>query len=293
MSFKSQLIDKIGEELTQREIELVPSGFQKVGDKIIVNLPTELETKYHIIGEGVLKVFPAIKSVFVKTGEITGELRRPQIELIAGENNSVVENLENGVWYVYDAKKIMFAKGNVSERGRLPKLVSEGEVIVDMFIGIGYFSLPIAKLSKPKKIYGIDLNEDSIFWLRKGIEKNKIKNIEVIQGDSKIEVERLMSEFGGPFADRVLMGYLPPPEEFVESALSILKKGGMVHYDALIRTDKVEEDLEGIRRMFEEKANSGCRMSDVGGWKVEIVNPQRVKSYRPKVDHYVVDLRIF
>lgn len=280
MSFKSQLVDKVGSELTREEIELIPGGFQKVGDKIIINLSKELEEKYHIIGEGILRVFPAIKSVFVKVGEITGELRRPQIELIAGEDDSVVENLENGVWYVYDAKKIMFAKGNVSERGRLPKLVSDGEVIVDMFIGIGYFSLPIAKLAKPKKIYGIDLNKDSIFWLKRGIEKNKITNIEVIEGDSREIVKKLLEE--GVMADRVLMGYLPPPEEFVPYALSILKEGGIVHYDALIRTDYVREDLEDVKKLFEQT-----------GRRVEIVNPQRVKSYRPKVDHYVVDLKVF
>lgn len=280
MSFKSKLINLIGENLSSEEISFVPAGFQKVGDKIIVNLPLELEEKYQLIGEGILEVFPNINSVFAKIGEITGELRRPQIKLIAGEDNSVVENFENGVWYVYDAKKIMFAKGNVSERGRLPNIVNEGEIIVDMFIGIGYFSLPIAKKVKGVKIYGIDLNLDSIYWLKKGIERNKLDNVEVIQGDSREIVSRLV--FEGVKADRVLMGYLPPPEDFIESALSILKKGGMVHYDALIRTDHVEEDLESVRRLFEQT-----------GRKVEIVNPQRVKSYRPKVDHYVVDLRVY
>ncbi|NCN87071.1 class I SAM-dependent methyltransferase family protein [archaeon] len=280
MSFKSQLIGRIGEELTREEIELVPAGFQKVGDKIIVNLPLELEDKYQVIGEGILLIFPSIKSVYVKVGEITGELRRPQIELIAGVDNSIVENLENGVWYCYDAKKIMFAKGNVSERGRLPKLVTEGEIIVDMFVGIGYFSLPIAKLAKPKKIYGIDKNKDSIYWLKKGIEKNKISNIEVIEGDSKKVVGELLSR--GVIADRVLMGYLPEPVEFIPYALSILKKGGIVHYDALIRTDNVKEDLQRVKALFEES-----------GRKAKIVNPQRVKSYRPKVDHYVVDLKIY
>lgn len=280
MSFKSKLIDVIGSELNEKEIELVPAGFQKVGDKIIVNLSNDLENKYHIIGEGILKVFPSIKSVFVKVGEITGELRRPQIKLIAGINDSIVENFENGVWYVYDAKKIMFAKGNVSERGRLANLVNENEMILDMFIGIGYFSLPIAKKNPNVKIYGIDLNADSIYWLKKSIEKNKISNIIVIEGDSREKIKELITneiKF-----DRILMGYLPPPCGFIESALSILKEGGIIHYDALIRTDFVEEDLKSVCRLFEE-----------GGRKVEIVNPQRVKSYRPKVDHYVLDLRVY
>ena len=280
MSFKEKLVDFIGEDLDEKELDLIPKGFQKVGDKIIINLPSELDEKFSIIGKGILGVFPNVKSVYAKAGGITGEFRRPQIKLIAGEDNPRVENFENGVWYVYDLTKIMFAKGNVSERGRLPKVVSPGEVIVDMFVGIGYFSIPIAKHVPDVKIYGIDKNPDSVYWLFRGKERNDLKNLEIILGDSKEEVQKLIDR--GIVADRVLMGYLPPPEEFVGSALSILKEGGMVHYDALIRTDHVEEDLEKVRQLF-------C----INGRKAEIVNPQRVKSYRPKVDHYVVDLRVY
>lgn len=281
MSFKDMLKEKLGEKVSDEEFKLIPKGFQKTGEIIIMNLPIELEEKFSLIGGAVLEIFPKVKTVCVKVGEIVGDLRRPQIKVVAGEDNLEVENYENGVWFCYDAGKIMFAKGNVSERGRLAKLVSDGEIIVDMFVGIGYFSLPIAKHSGVEKIYAIDLNSDSIFWLKKAVKKNKVEDkFEIICGDSKEEIDKLIEK--GVVADRVLMGYLPPPEEFVPYALKILKKGGMVHYDALIRTDKVLEDLEEVKKLFEQT-----------GRKVEIVNPQRVKSYRPKVDHYVVDLKVF
>lgn len=281
MAFKDLLKEKLGEKISDSEFRLIPKGFQKTGNIIIMNLPDSLEAKFSLIGEAVLEVFPKVKTVCCKVGEITGELRRPQIKVIAGEDDLEVENFENGTWFCYDASKIMFAKGNVSERGRLPKLVSDGEVIIDMFVGIGYFSLPIAKHSGVKKIYAIDLNPDSIFWLKKAIKKNKVQNkFEIFNGDSRATVDELVEK--GIVADRILMGYLPPPEEFVPYALKVLKKGGFIHYDALIRTDKVEEDLEEVKKLFEQT-----------GRKVEIVNPQRVKSYRPKVDHYVVDLQVF
>jgi len=280
MAFKEKLVEIIKESLTSNEIKLIPKGFQKTGNMIIINLPSELENSFSVIGKGILELFPNVKTVCVKTGEIIGEFRRPQIKVIAGEDNTIIENFENGVWYCYDAKKIMFAKGNVSERGRLAKQIAPFETIVDMFVGIGYFSLPIAKKNPSARIYGIDKNPDSIYWLFRSKEKNGLKNIEIILGDSKEEIKKLISK--GIVADRVLMGYLPEPTEFIKSALSILKKGGMVHYDALIRTDFVEQDLSRVKKLFEQT-----------GRKVEVVNPQRVKSYRPKVDHYVIDLRVY
>ena len=118
--------------------------------------------------------------------------------------------------------------------------------------------------------------------MKKTIEKNKLKNIEVIEGDSKEEVKKLIDK--GIIADRVLMCYLPPPEEFIPFAVKILRKGGFIHYDALIGTERKEEDLEKVKKLFEEEAKKRNLV-------VEIVNAQRVKSYGPKLDHYVVDLQ--
>lgn len=280
MGFKQILIERLTGKLDERLFEFLPNGYQKVGHIVIVNLREELKNSKEIIGKELLNFDKSIKTVCVKSGVITGDLRRPQIEFVCGEEDFVVENFENGVWFCYDVRKIMFAKGNVSERGRLPKLVKEDETIVDMFIGIGYFSLPIAKLSNPKIIYGIDLNEDSIHWLKESIKKNKLNNIEVIRGDSKDEVKNLIKK--GIIADRVLMGYLPPPEEFIPYALKILKKEGIVHYDALIRPQHYEKDIEHVLELFRKE-----------GRKIELINPQRVKSYGPKVDHYVLDIKLF
>ncbi len=281
MAFKDKLIDKLKLKGVEFDYDLLPKGFQRVGHLIILNLREELADYYSYIGKCVVELFSGVDVVCVKTGEIVGEFRRPQLKVIFGSGDLKVENYENGVWFCYDAGKIMFAKGNVNERGRLARIVSDGEVIVDMFIGIGYFSLPIAKKNKSVKIYGIDKNEDSVFWLKRSILKNKINNIEVFRGDSREVVLELIEK--GVVADRVLMGYLPPPEQFVGAALSILRDGGVVHYDALIRVEHVKEDLEKVKELFEREE----------GVRAEIINPQRVKSYGPKVDHYVVDLRIF
>jgi len=283
MAFKQSLQEKLKGKLDDELLSILPSGYQKIGDIIILSLNENLIEFDEIIGKEVLNIYK-VRSVCNKVGEITGDLREPQIKVIAGGDNLEVCHFENKVYFCFDISKIMFAKGNVAERGRLPKQVSMDEVIVDMFVGIGYFSVPIAKIAKPKKIHAIDLNENSIKYLKKTIEKNKLKNIEVIKGDSKEVIKRLLAQ--GVKADRVLMGYLPPPVDFIKSALSIVKKNGMIHYDDLIRCNNKEEDIKKTLKMFNEEAKGA------GFKRVELINAQKVKSYKPKVDHYVLDLKV-
>src|SRR3989344_1600751 len=163
MGFKELLKDKLNDyDIDKKYLELFPSGYQRIGDIIILNLKPEIKKYEKEIGKAVLEILPDIKTVCNKEGAITGEFREPQIKVIAGDKNTEACHFENGVYFCFDIKKIMFAKGNVKERGRLPAQVKSNEIIVDMFVGIGYFSVPIAKIAKPKKIYAIDLNPISI-----------------------------------------------------------------------------------------------------------------------------------
>jgi tRNA wybutosine-synthesizing protein 2 len=287
MSFKELLIEKLEKKLDKKKLERdknsLPSGFQKIGEIIILNLKSEVLCYKKEIGEAITELFPKTKTICNKTGEIKGEFREPQIEIIAGDKNTEVEHFENSVYFCFDVRKIMFAKGNLLERGRIPKQVKTNEIIVDMFSGIGYFSVPIAKIANPKKIYAIELNPTAVYYLKKTIEKNKLKNIEVIEGDSRIETDKLAKN--GIKADRIIMGYLPPPKDFLANAIRLSKKGTNIHYDDLIRTEHVKEDLDKTLVLFNIEAEKV-------GMHAKLVNPQRVKSYGPKIDHYVLDILI-
>ena len=177
----------------------------------------------------------------------------------------------------------MFAKGNLSERVRYPPLVEDGEVIVDMFAGLGYFSLAMGKLAKPSKIYSIELSPVSFGFLCENISLNGIDCIEAINGDCREIVDDLVVK--GVEADRVLMGYLPPPKEFLSWALKIVKKDGWIHYEDILTVGKFEEESKRVVEMVNEVAAEY-------GKKVELVHLQDVKSYGPKRKHVVFDLRV-
>ena len=71
----------------------------------------------------------------------------------------------------------MWSKGNTTERKRMSTISDKGETVVDMFAGIGYFSIPMAVHSKPSKIYSIEINPISYGYLCENVYLNKVEDI--------------------------------------------------------------------------------------------------------------------
>lgn len=262
-------------DLTPEESRLLPSGYQRVGDVIILSLHPSLRPRFNAIGMAVSRKF-RVPSVCARTGPVKGELREPQIELIAGKS-TVTTHRENGILYRMDVSKAMFSKGNVSERGRIARSVKKGETVVDMFAGIGYFSLPIAKTGKPRVVYAIELNPLSMEYLKQNIRLNGLAGrIAPILGDCrKVPM--------GSVADRVVMGYLPETWRYLEAALSFLNPvGGTIHYHDLYPRESLWD--EPIERLEKHAFRYGFRLSRPSGKRI-------VKQYAPGKYHVVIDAK--
>ena len=280
MGFKDNLKEKIKDFLTEEELSVLPRGFQTVGKVIILKLNPILIEKREIIGKTYLKLLPNIRSIYINLGKVVGAFREPEnIEYVAGEDNPIVEHKEHGIIYRFDITKIMFSKGNINERKYLPTLVNDGEIIIDMFAGIGYFSLPIAKHASPEKIYSIEINPVSYKSLVENIKINHLEEkIIPILGDSKKEVLNLSKS--GIRADRVIMGVLPAPKDFIREALSLVKDNGSIfHYEGVI-------SKEDFLSLFEEFHNKAKKMD----FKSELKARRYVKSYGPNLYHAVLDI---
>ena len=281
MSFKDLLKEKLDGKINI-DLDKFPTGFQRIGDIIIINLDSSLYNYKKEIGDAILEIFK-VKSVCNKFGGIKGEFREPQIEIIAGSDDTIVNHLENGIKYRFDIRKVMFAKGNLNERARYSKLIRDGEIVLDMFAGIGDFSLLIAKLSKSKKIYSIEINPVSFVFFEENIKLNNVNNIEAINGDNRKIIDDLVSK--GIKADRVLMGYLPPPKEFLPWAFKIINKNGFLHYEDILIVGNEKAESDKIMKMISGIAKDY-------GFEVELFHLQDVKSYGPKKHHYVFDILV-
>jgi tRNA wybutosine-synthesizing protein 2 len=261
--------------LSETELAFVPAGWQVLGNIIIVDIPEILEDKETRIAEALLSMYPKCRTV-VRDFGIEGQFRQPKRELLLGSETETIHR-EHGCFFKQDVTKVMYSKGNLEERKRMSRL-GEGEVIVDMFAGIGYFSIPMAVHSRPKKITGIEINPESFAYLKENIRLNKVEDIFIpICGDcSKAAPEGT--------ADRVLMGYVGTTHHYLEPAIKALKKGGgILHYH-----ETVPESLTRTRPQ-ERVRKAACSL----GKKVEILETRRIKKYSPGVLHVVVDVRIF
>ncbi len=280
MGFKDKLKEELQGELTEEELSILPRGFQTLGKVIILKLNPKLFEKGKLIGEACLELFPRIKSVYVNRGRIVGTFREPEkIEFIAGENNPIVEHKEHDIIYRFDITKIMFSKGNVNERKHLATLVQSGEVIVDMFAGIGYFSLPIAKHSSVDKIYSIEFNPESYKFLVENIRINHLENrIVPIKGNCKVEVLKLSES--GIRANRIIMGVFPAPKEYIKEALTLVNnKGTMFHYEGVVEKDNYIALFEEFKEIAQKES-----------YKCELKSHRFVKSYGPNLFHVVLDI---
>jgi len=272
--FRQAMAEALEEELTEDEIKLLPSGFQAVGDVAVLNLNQKIIKQKKKICPAFLKLYPRFKTVCIKIDAVKGEERLPSIEKVAGNGTEAVHS-ENGCLYKLDVTKVMFAKGNTKERGRLAGVVRKGEVVVDMFAGIGYFSIPIAKASKAKIIHAIEINPNAFEYLEQNIRLNKLKNIEAFNCDNRKAPPQLKG-----IADRVLMGYLPSTDKFLDAAFWFLKpSGGIIHFHDVYR------DSELWDKPVEVLKHYGCKY----GMKMNVLDKHIVKQYAPRMQHVVID----
>lgn len=263
----------LSERFSSEELDALPGGWQIIGEVILVHVPPVLQPKKKELAETLLTLYPRCKTV-VETKRISGEYREPIIEIIAGDGTETIHK-ENYVLFKLDVARIMYSQGNFYERRRM-STVGRGENVVDMFAGIGYFTMPMAVHAKPEKITAIEINPVSYAYLCENIRLNKVEGIvSPVPGDC-----REKTPIGE--ADRVIMGYVGITHEFLPWGIRALKPGGILHYHETTPEKLINE--RPAQYIKEEAARQGR--------SAEIIEIIKVKKYSPGVWHVVADARI-
>lgn len=208
-------------------------------------------------------------------------MRTSQVELLLGKQGWV-ELLDNGIHFGFDATKVMYSSGNVTERHRIGNIDMKDEIVVDAFAGIGYYSLPMLVRSNVKHLHACEINPNSIEALSWGAQKNNVSDkLTIHEGDNKITLANLRN-----ISDRCHLGILPSSESIWKPAMECLKsEGGWLH----IHMNVAEEKIPSWTKETISKLKIISK--DIGrNWNIEVKHIEKVKWYAPRIRHVVLDV---
>lgn len=250
----------------------LPTSFDVIGDVAIVRLDDDLLPYAGAVGAALMGTFPRLRTVTLDRG-VKGELRVRDLEVVAGEDRTETVHTEFGIRLLIDPAKVYFNPRLSNERSRIAALVRDGETVVDMFAGVGPFSIMIAKHASPGVVYAMDLNHDAVEYMRKNIQLNKVTTVLPIEGDARQLV------FDVPCADRVIMNLPHSAGDFFHDALTRLKLGGTIHFYTICERDDIDAILD---RMVTEAAGMGVL--------VTILRREELKTYSPSMSVFSADI---
>jgi tRNA wybutosine-synthesizing protein 3 len=236
---------------------------------------------------------------------------------------------ENGISYCFDITRLMFSSGNVSEKARAAlgfssnlinrakkplevqeELVKEdlvnkrrpleGEVVVDLFCGLGYFTLPVLIHAGAKVVHACDWNPIATASLRANILANNLNTSQCIVYDGDNQLMTLPERHLVNTADRVLLGLIPSSENAWFTALQLLKpSGGWLHVHATKGDEEYKEWAFStlptkLSELIQQSRNTTSIIIDDKkySWRFKTIHLERVKSYAPKVWHLVADVHV-
>ena len=269
---------------------LLPTKWEKLGKLAL--LPRHVSTtkewavvRDHIDAETLWKAMANalnVDSLGVQAPIADDTYRSAQVEMLLGE--SEVAFTDHGMTYTFDAAKVMFSSGNITERRRIGNLDMRGEVVVDAYAGVGYYTFPMLVHAGAAHVHACEINPASLAGLRAGGQANGISDkMTVHAGDNAVSLAGLKG-----VADRCHLGLLPSSEAVWEACLLALKpSGGVLHIHMNVEEEHIDAWVEETIQRFTALSKHHQR-----GYRCEALHVERVKWFAPRVRHVVLDLSL-
>jgi tRNA (guanine37-N1)-methyltransferase len=254
-----KLADLLEARLSPHLLASLPRAIDFVGEIAVVEIPPELENHKRLIGEAILATHKRMRTVLAKSGAVGGTYRLREFEVIAGVDKTETVHREHGCAYHVDLSKVYFSPRLSHEHDRVASKVRENETVVDMFAGVGPFSILIAKKRRNVRVYAIDVNPEAVHYLKTNINVNRVeKKVVPILGDIRQVVEEKLTGI----ADRVIMNLPEKALEYVNVACETIKaEGGITHY---YEFTSAPEPLETAKnRLIEAVKQTGRNVKEI------------------------------
>lgn len=272
-----QALKALKGKLTKKQLSLVPRSYDLVGSIAIIEIPDGLVKKEKLIAETLLGLHKQIQTVVKKVGMHKGELRLQKVKILAGKRTKETICVESKARLKINIEKVYFSVRLSTERLRIAKQIKKGESVLVMFSGCAPYPCVFAKNTKAKEICGIELNKEGHKYGLENVNLNKIKNVTLLKGDVRKVVPKLKKKF-----DRIVMPLPRDASDFLNVALSVIKKGGVIHlYDFVEEKDFPQTTKAKIKKAC-TSAKKKCR----------ILKATKCGSYAPGRFRVCVDFKV-
>ncbi|XP_077163991.1 tRNA wybutosine-synthesizing protein 2 homolog isoform X2 [Paroedura picta] len=307
----------------------LPTSWQRHGDLVLLSEDSFRGMLWEGMGQ---KLWETVADALgakrlARRGRVQSDaFRSPTVTLLLGEDGWV-EQVDNGIRYRFDVTRCMLSPGNITEKLRIASLRCTGEVVVDLYAGIGYFTLPYLVHAGAAFLHACEWNPHAVEALQQNLRLNGVQHrCRIHRGDNrKLELRDV--------ADRVNLGLLPTSEDGWPVACRVLRKdmGGILHIHQNVVSfpgkalqpgqghqlpaskEQMDKGVLGGKdtvlgaggralcpaaqtawRKWAEAAETQIRklLEQLNGkpWRTNILHIELVKSYAPHVHHVVLDL---
>ena len=248
---KNDLKSVLRGKVSPEELALVYKSYDVIGDIAVIRVPEQLSPLRKMIAEALMQQHKHVKAVWHQSSPVSGDFRLRKLERVAGEKRTETVHKEHGCLLKVDIKECYFSPRLAFERMRVANMVKDNEVVVNMFAGVGCYSITIAKHSKAARVYSIDINPIAVKYMRENVLLNKVVGkVLPIEGNARTIIENMLKTT----ADRVLMPLPEKAYEYIDSALSaVIPKGGWVHYYDFEHARKPENPIDKVKAKVAEK----------------------------------------
>ncbi len=279
---RGRLRDKLSNALPYEELTKIYNSFDIIGDVAIFKVAND-GANVTAVAKQIMAVHKNVKTVFIQAGPVRGDHRVRRLKLLAGEGKTCTRYKESGCVFAVDVEKCYFSPRLSLERARIARLVKSGEKVVNMFAGVGCFSVLIAKSVPQTKVYSIDINPTAFRYMEENVKINRVYGrVTPILGDSKDVINTQLQHK----ADRVLM---PLPEkafEYLSYAILALKPiGGWIHLYDFQHATANEDPTEKTKQRIAQKLDS-CGLTYAFGFS------RVVRSTGPNWYQTVLDIQV-
>ena len=265
--------------LSPKEIGFLPRAYDLIGDIAVLEIPEEIKAHSIQIGNAFRSVHSNFSTVLAKKGAIAGATRVREYELLAGADTTRTVHTEYGCRIAVDLANAYFSPRLLEEHNRVSDQVDVGEVVVDMFTGVGPFALHIAR-KQNARVVAIDINPLAIELLHESIAMNKlVGTIEPVAADAHKYVPVNFDQD----VDRVIMNHPSGAFEFIADACQSLRAGGIMHYYDFGAGENPEDEI--VRKVSKLVRAAGKDTP-------EVLHVRRVRDSAPYEYQMVVDLVI-